>query len=341
MEKSRENRIYRAIGLMSGTAMDGIDAAMIETDGNTYTKSLGFASIEHADNLREKLKCQLNKPHFDKDVEREFTCAQIPVIESLLDKTNMSVGDIDIIGFHGQTTHHDPDKGITIQMGDGELLSSETKIDVVYDFRKNDMKFGGQGAPFLPIYHRALSNNANLKLPVIILNLGGVGNITWISGDDMVGFDTGPGRVKQDLLGSFLSSSYFLKKYPKSLDRNDFNGLPMAGLSLEDGVATLAEITVQSVKRGVDLCPQKPNEIFVTGGGRHNNFIMNRLGDVMDCPIKPVDGLGWDGDAMEAEGFAYMAVRSLLGLPISFPNTTGCEKPVTGGVFVGSRKQVA
>jgi len=367
MEKSSENKIYRAIGLMSGTAMDGIDAAMIETDGYNYTKPIGFVSVDHNPAMREELKSQLNSEIFDKSVERDFTMAQIPAINELLVETKLNPSDIDVIGFHGQTTHHDPDNGVTVQMGDGQLLASEMGIDVVYDFRKNDMKYGGQGAPLLPVYHRALLQNSELSLPVVILNLGGVGNITYIDNDDMIAFDTGPanaliddwiqkntnkkyddngkiaskGRVDQDIIDEFLSLSYFLKKYPKSLDRNDFSGLSVGGLSLEDGATTLTEMTVQSVAKGVDLCPRRPNEIYVTGGGRHNDFMMSRLSCVVDCPIKFVDGLGKNGDAMEAEGFAYMAVRSLLGELISYTNTTGCAFPVSGGVHVTSKKKAA
>jgi anhydro-N-acetylmuramic acid kinase len=293
--------------------------------------------------------------------------AQIPMIQALLNKANFTVSDIDVIGFHGQTTHHDPDNGITVQMGGGPLLAEETSIDVVYDFRSNDMQNGGQGAPFLPVYHRALAKNAALDFPIIVLNLGGVGNITWITDNDMVAFDTGPanamiddwikthtdqdydeggkiaqsGRIDQDKIAAFLSHSYFEKPYPKSLDRNDFHGVSVDGLSLEDGAATLTEMTVQSVVKGVELCPQKPTAIYVTGGGRHNRYMMQRIAEASGVNTLSVDTLGWNGDAMEAEGFAYMAVRSLLNEPISFPTTTGCSTPVTGGVHIKPKRQAA
>ncbi len=364
MKKSSENKTYRAIGLMSGTAMDGIDGALIETDGYDYIQRLGFSSCDHDDDLRTQLRAQLNKHNFDTDVERKFTLAQLPIIQQLLDQCSLSFNDIDAIGFHGQTTHHDPDNGITVQMGDGQLLANETGADVVYDFRTNDMKNGGQGAPLIPVYHRALLQNANVELPIAILNLGGVGNVTWVSNDEMVAFDTGPanamiddwvgqhtsqkfdkggeiasrGMADENVLKQFVSLPYFDKSYPKSLDRNDFQNILVEDLPVEDGAATLTEMTVQSVAKGIDLCPSKPNAIYVTGGGRHNDYMMKRFADVMELPIHSVDDLGWNGDAMEAEGFAYMAVRSLLNEPISFPKTTGCAQAVTGGVHARSMK---
>jgi anhydro-N-acetylmuramic acid kinase len=206
--------------------------------------------------------------------------------------------------------------------------------------------------------------NADVELPIAILNLGGVGNMTWMSNDDMIAFDTGPanamiddwvaqhtskkfdkngeiassGNVDNDIVEQFLSNPYFQKQYPKSLDRNDFQSISVDDLSMKDGAATLTEMTVQAVAKAIDLCPSKPNAIYVTGGGRHNNYMMKRFADVMALSIHTVDDLGWNGDAMEAEGFAYMAVRSLLKEPISFPKTTGCAQPFTGGVHVRAMK---
>jgi anhydro-N-acetylmuramic acid kinase len=370
MKKSSEKKTYTAIGLMSGTAMDGIDAAAIETDGYSYIKPLGFVSEAHDPFLRNLLQGCLNKTKLTKeikDIEQAFTCAQIPVIQKLIKRINKSNQNIDFIGFHGQTIHHDPSNGVTIQLGDGELLAAEIGITVINDFRSNDMSHGGQGAPLLPVYHQALVKNAGLDLPIVILNLGGVANITWISDGDMVAFDTGPanamiddwvknhtdknydeggkiastGVIDQAIINQFLSLSYFLKKYPKSLDRNDFNDIDYLNLSLEDGAATLTDMTVQSVALGINQCPSKPHAIYVTGGGRHNKFMMQRLSEVTQIKVHLVDELGWNGDAMEAEGFAYMAVRSHLHEPISFPCTTGCQDKVTGGVMHNPQKDVA
>lgn len=358
------NKIYHVIGLMSGTAMDGIDAALIKTDGYSYIKPIGFHGVSHCPKLRAKLQSCLNRTTIDATIEREFTLAQIPAMTDLLAQHDLTYDDIDFIGFHGQTIHHDPDNGVTVQMGDGQLLSDETGVDVIYDFRSNDIKNGGQGAPLIPVYHRALLENANLALPIAILNLGGVGNITYLSDTDMVAFDTGPanaliddwvkthtgkgfdeegqiasqGVINTKTLNQFLSLDYFEKAYPKSLDRNDFANISVDHLSLEDGAATLTAMTVQSIAKGIALCPQKPNMIYVTGGGRHNDFIMLEIERTTGIKTCTVDDLGWNGDAMEAEGFAYMAVRSILGEPISFPNTTGCPHPVTGGVHITSKK---
>ena len=367
MEKSSENKIYRAIGLMSGTAMDGIDAALIETDGYNHIKSIAFYGVTHDPILRQSLKAQLNKNDYDQGVERNFTLAQVQVIDDLLSKVDLKASDIDIVGFHGQTTHHDPDNGITVQMVDGELLADALGIDVVYDFRKNDMRYGGQGAPLLPVYHRALVRRADIELPVVILNMGGVGNITYINSDEMIAFDTGPanaliddwvknhtgqdfdaggliasqGIVDNDVLAQFLSLPYFEKPYPKSLDRNDFKNISVEGLSLEDGATTLTAMTVQSIAAAIAFCPEPPKSIYVTGGGRHNSFIMSQIKMATKCQIYSVDDLGWNGDAIEAEGFAYMAVRSLLGQNLTFPKTTGCDMPTTGGVHIISKSKVA
>jgi len=366
MNKSSENKIYRAIGLMSGTAMDGIDAALIETDGYHLIRPIGFVTRAHDPALRHHLLAQMNTQDYDRGVERDFTLAQIPVIESLLNQDGLSNDEIDIIGFHGQTTHHDPQGGVTVQMGDGGLLAAQTGIDVVYDFRTQDMKNGGQGAPLIPIYHQALVKNAALSLPVVILNLGGVGNITYLDDEAMIAFDTGPGNaliddwirahtdhpydkggqiaakgtVDTDKISAFLSHPYFEKAYPKSLDRNDFAGVsrPVNGMTVNDGAATLTDMTVHAVHNAITLCPNPPRAIYVTGGGRLNDFMMRRLHAVTDIPIHKVDDLGWHGDAMEAEGFAYMAVRSILNEPISFPTTTGCHTPTQGGVFASAER---
>ena len=367
MNKSSENKIFTVIGLMSGTAMDGIDAALIETDGYAHITRIGFATKPHGPALRDAMRTCLNAETYDSEVEKQFTLAHIPVIQDLFKKTGKTFADIDVIGMHGQTTHHDPANGITVQMGNGALLADETAIDVVYDFRKNDIANGGQGAPFLPVYHRALTAHANLPLPVVILNLGGVGNITWISDDDMIAFDTGPanamiddwikentdktydhngeiaatGTVDEVILQQFMALDYFKNPYPKSLDRNDFKEITVNNLSLHDGAATLTAMTIQSVAKALELCPQKPMAIYVTGGGRHNGFIMQQLSEATSLPVHSVDTLGWNGDAMEAEGFAYMAVRSLLDEPISFPGTTGCKNPTVGGVHIKPTKQAA
>lgn len=371
MKKSSENKIYRAIGLMSGTAMDGMDAALIETDGYHHIKRIGFETQEYTPEFRKRLKSCLNKPTKDEEclaIEKELTLQHVPLINKSIKNFNFDQEAIDIIGFHGQTTHHDPDISLTVQLGDGALLAQEIGVDVVYDLRSADMRNGGQGAPFLPVYHRALAMQAALDFPVTVANIGGVGNITWIDEDgDMVAFDTGPGnamiddwvqvmtdkrydakgeiarsgKVDTDKISEFMSLDYFSKNAPKSLDRNDFNVINVNGFSLEDGAATLTEMTVQSIAAGIKICPKPPKSIYVTGGGRHNDYMMERLSVVCGLPVHSVDVLGWNGDSMEAEGFAYMAVRRLLNEPISFPGTTGCKTPTVGGEYVAAKAKAA
>lgn len=366
MEKSSKNKIYRAIGLMSGTAMDGIDAALIETDGYNYIKHIGAVYEPHDPKFKSKLKSCLNrsdrKSHDILAIEKQFTLAQIPVINKLINKLSLNKQDIDLIGFHGQTIHHNPDAGETIQLGDGKLLAKETGTDVVYDFRTNDMKNKGQGAPLIPVYHRALIQNSELNLPIVILNLGGVSNITWMLDHELIGFDPGPanaliddwikkhtnkpydedgkiasqGCVDNAIIDTFMTLNYFNKPYPKSLDRNEFANISVDHLSLEDGATTLTEMTCLSIKNGIDICPSPPTAIYATGGGRLNKYMMKRLKEITSISVHNVDELSWDGDALEAEGFAYMAVRKILNEPISYPSTTGCKTPTVGGALAKS-----
>jgi anhydro-N-acetylmuramic acid kinase len=371
MEKSSKNKIYTAMGLMSGTAMDGIDIALVETDGDSYVRPLLFEAYEMPSALRDLLKSCLNcadryTPNV-KEAERLYTQENTKIIKKFINKNNILVDEIEVIGWHGQTIHHAPDEGVTIQVGDGGVMADVLTLPVVNEFRLADILNGGQGAPFIPVYHRALVQAKNHELPTAIINIGGVANITWMNQDVVIGFDSGPGnamindwvldhagyefdyngeiasrgRVNHDVLNDFLNSSYFLKKYPKSLDRNDFINLNCSDLSCSDGAATLTEMTVQSINIGLDQCPQKPNVIYVTGGGRHNKFMMQRLALVSGCKVRSVDELGWNGDAVEAEGFAYMAVRTLKGLPISFPGTTGCNSPTIGGVLHNLKRSAA
>jgi len=266
-------------------------------------------------------------------------------------------GKVDLIGFHGQTIFHDPANRFTWQIGDAVLLAQETKVDVVHDFRQADVQAGGQGAPFLPLYHVALA--AGQKKPMAILNLGGVGNVTYIGTDETtMAFDTGPanaliddwirqhtnlsydedgkiaasGRVHDDIVRDYLAHPYFSQKPPKSLDRDQWTLDRVRGLSLEDGAATLTQFTVQAVFNALAHFPENPRSWHVTGGGRHNETIMQGLRQALKAPVGTVDDLGWNGDAMEAEGFAYLAVRSVLGLPLSLPTTTGVPRPLTGGL---------
>ena len=348
------NKIYRAIGLMSGTSLDGVDAALLETDGFGHVKPLGFytAAYEPAD--REKIRACLGRRGYDSEVreaERVLTLKHAEAVKAL------KAENVDVIGFHGQTILHDPDNRFTLQIGDGDLLARETGIDVISDFRSNDVKAGGQGAPFLPLYHRALAQG--LERPLAVLNIGGVANVTWIGAgeEDILAFDTGPGNalvddfvrhhtgqnfdtggalarsgnIGRDILENWMKHPYFKKRAPKSLDRDGWDVSLAMNLSMEDGAATLTAFTAEAIIKGADLFPARARQFLVTGGGRHNRYLMDLLRAGLNVPVMAVEHVGWNGDALEAEGFGYLAVRSLLGEKLSLPRTTGVPKPQTGG----------
>jgi anhydro-N-acetylmuramic acid kinase len=263
-----------------------------------------------------------------------------------------------VIGFHGHTVAHKPDLGWTWQIGDGSSLAGAFGIPVVGDLRSADVAAGGQGAPLIPVYHRALA--AGLEKPVAVLNLGGVANITYIGADDaLIAFDTGmasglidnwmqaeansdfdaggamaaAGRVDEKVLAAMLDNDWFSAPPPKSIDREAFTIEPAYGLSIADGAATLTAFTAHSVALALQQLPERPRAIYVAGGGWHNGTMMRMIADATGVAVRPVNDLGWDGDAVEAQGFAYMAVRHLKGLPISYPGTTGAPHPLTGGVL--------
>jgi len=348
-----------AIGLMSGTSLDGIDAALIRTDGVDRVETGAFLFIPYEPGFRDRLRAVLGGKGDVAAVERDLTDRHADAIHRLLDKAGLAAGAVDLIGFHGHTILHAPERRLTWQIGDGSRLAERTGIPVVNDFRGADVAMGGQGAPLVPIYHRALASG--LDRPLAVLNIGGVANVTWLGmGDDEVlAFDTGPGnaliddwvlrhtgrpydadgalaaagRADSAILNRLLAHPYFAARPPKSLDRDAWSADAGAGLSLEDGAATLADFTARSIAKALDHLPAAPRRWLVTGGGRRNGTLMRRLADLLDVPVLPVDGLGWDGDALEAQAFAYLAVRSRLGLPLSFPGTTGVPVPLAGGRF--------
>ena len=293
-------------------------------------------------------------------LDAELTDLHASTVEKLLEDMNAAPSDLDLIGFHGQTIWHRPDMRATWQMGDGSRLARALKTPVAFDFRSADVNAGGQGAPLLPIYHAALARQHGL--PAAILNIGGVANITCIGSEpgQMLGFDTGPGngmiddwvkarlgvpmdtggqiaakgRVHRDLVERMMEHPYFEKEPPKSLDRFDFSAVPVAHLSLEDGAATLTAFTAASIARALKHCLMNPCSLLVTGGGRHNATLMAMLAEYTGVDVRSVDDVGWRGDVIEAQGFAYMAARCLRGLPITFPGTTGIVAPMTGGCIV-------
>lgn len=352
----------RVIGLMSGTSMDGIDAAYLETDGEGLVRPGPAVTLPYAPDFRSRLGAfvarapERGAPGAD-ELARDLTDLHIDAVQQLLRQMNRPAATIDLIGFHGQTIWHRPAQRQTWQMGDGTRLAEAFGVPVAFDFRSADVTVGGQGAPLLPIYHAALAQRAGL--PAAILNVGGVANITCIGAtpEDMIAFDTGPGngliddwmrerlglpmdeggtiaakgKVHADLVDLMLQHDYFAKHAPKSLDRFAFGAHGLAHLSTEDGAATLTAFTAAAVAKGLAHCPTCPNKMFVAGGGRRNPVLMQLLAHYTDVAIAPVDELGWDGDALEAQGFAYMAVRTLRGRPITFPGTTGVSAPMTGG----------
>ena len=351
-----------AIGLMSGTSMDGIDAAVLRTDGERVTGFGPSLSTTYDPVFRNRLRAVLGRdPAGDAEalaVAGDLTGHHADVVRRLISDHGVDPGTIDVIGFHGHTVLHRPEQGVTCQIGDGARLARETGIAVVCDFRANDVAHGGQGAPFAPLYHAALS--WNYEKPLAVLNIGGVANVTWISSDGgLVAFDTGPGNallddwvrrldegdmdldgrlahaghVDEDALGRLLDHPYFTRPYPKSLDRDDFDLDSVAHLSAADGAATLTAFTAGAVERAVSLFPALPNRWLVCGGGRRNPAVMAALRKLLLQPVEPVEMAGWQGDALEAQAFAFLAVRSLKGLPLSLASTTGVREPATGGVL--------
>jgi anhydro-N-acetylmuramic acid kinase len=355
--------MLRAIGLMSGTSLDGVDAAWIETDGRRVARFGPSLTLPYDDLLRSDLRrildlapaLQPDDP-FLTDVVRRLTQRHIEAVAAIGEPA-------DIIGFHGQTILHQPQHRRTWQVGDAAALARATGTQVVHDFRSADVAAGGEGAPLVPAYHAALAHG--LDLPLAVLNLGGVGNVTWIGSEDrLVAFDTGPGNgplddwaarhsnhgfdidgtlsaaghVDDAVLARLMDHPYFSRPGPKSLDRLDFGrALAASGveaLSPADGAATLVAFTAAAV--AASPLPAPPRRWLVTGGGRHNPTIMLALQSRLAAPVDPVEAVGWNGDALEAQCFGFLAVRVLRGMPTSFPGSTGVPAPLCGGVMVRS-----
>lgn len=353
--------IRRAVGLMSGTSLDGIDAAVIETDGERIAGFGPFLSTPYDEATRERLRAVLGATGPVTDIEREITDAHATAVARLMADNGLSAADIDVIGFHGHTIDHRPGDGVTRQIGDGARLAAATGIGVVCDFRSADVAAGGEGAPFASLFHEALCRD--LEKPVCVLNVGGMANITWIGeGASPVAFDTGPGNglidqwvgrhtgalfdsggalaatgaVDEAALARYLADPYFAASPPKSVDRLDFDLAPVDGLSLADGATTLTALTCRTVALALPLLPAPPTRWLVTGGGRHNPVLMAGLATALGAPVLPVEAEGWNGDAIEAQAFGFLAVRALDGLPLSVPTTTGVPRPTAGGVLYGT-----
>lgn len=358
MQLTPQHKALWAIGLMSGTSLDGIDAALVRTDGQVIREVGATYAQPYYEEFRDKLRGLLAGEGNQQAIERELTMLHAAAVKALLAKADMRPSEVAVVGFHGQTIWHKPAEGKTLQIGDGPLLAREVGIAVVHDFRTHDMQHGGQGAPLVPVFHQALMHDE--PKPTAILNIGGVANVTWIGVDgELIAFDTGPGNallndwvqqhtgqpyddrgalaatgtVDQDLVRRWLAHAYFQTTPPKSLDRDSFDVQMDATMSKENGAATLTEFTVQSIVAASQWFPECPKQWLVCGGGVHNTHMMQRLNQALNLPVTTMDSLGHQSDMIEAQAFAYLAIRSMRGLPLTFPSTTGTRKAVSGGVF--------
>jgi anhydro-N-acetylmuramic acid kinase len=353
-----------AIGSISGTSMDGIDVSIVETDGDGVVKPGPGRTYAYAGDLRRKLLDLVAHPEVAEreplvELEAAVTEAHVGAIAAFMRDFGFTRDKVSLVGLHGQTVFHRPERRFTRQLGDGQLVARTLGIDVVNRFRHADVAAGGEGAPFMPLYHRALA--ATLAQPLMVLNLGGVGNVTYIDGDTVIAFDTGPasallddfmlrrrglpfdedgklsssGEIDAGVLAELMANPYFDRPAPKSLDRQDFHARARIVDRLPDaaGAATLAAFTVESVVDALRHVPGKPKRWLVTGGGRHNRTFMRRFAERLGVPVDPVESVGWNGDFIEAQGFGYLAVRSRRGLPLSLPTTTGVPRPLSGGEF--------
>jgi anhydro-N-acetylmuramic acid kinase len=353
-----------AIGAISGTSMDGIDVSIVETDGDTVVRPGPGRTYAYDPALRAELLGLLADPSVaEKDplaeLEAKVSDAHADAILAFMRDFAIDRAKVDVVGLHGQTVWHRPERRFTRQLGEGPRMAARIGIDVINRFRHADVAAGGEGAPFAPLYHRALA--ASLPQPVMVLNLGGVGNVTYIDHDTVIAFDTGPasallddfvlkrlgksfdengmlaasGTPDAELVARLLQHPYFQRPAPKSLDRNDFHAWAAAVETLDDapGAATLAAFTVESVADALRHVPSAPKRWLVTGGGRLNGTFMRMLAARLGVPVDPVEAVGWNGDFIEAQCFGYLAVRSMRGLPLSLPTTTGVPQPMPGGEF--------
>ena len=377
-------KIYTALGLMSGTSMDGVDASIISSiDGIQYDEKFNRyyeydkVLYEKLSSLRDKIFTSKDLKKLSKEVkslEKEITLFHAKVVNDVNHSIKKStIPRPEIIGFHGQTIFHNPEEKISVQLGDGKLLSQLTKKTVVYDFRQNDLKHGGQGAPLAPIFHQSIKNNINrrVELPIIFINIGGISNATCFYNlkekeNKMFAGDIGPGnclidewirknskekydkdgliaragKINRLILNKALDNFQFSNK--GSLDIKNFDISFVKGLSIEDGASTLTELTVKLIREGLNDLLRKnkqewgiDQEIIICGGGRKNKYLIELLTLSFDCKnVSKIDEYNIDGDFIESQAFAFLAIRSLLNLPISFPETTGCKKSCTGGVIV-------
>jgi anhydro-N-acetylmuramic acid kinase len=364
-----------AMGLLRGTSFEGVEGALINTYGYAIGRlgPTGYRAYSDRERtaLRRAMASAANLVDRNQrsealiEAEAVLTAAHVEAVESFLTAQGMAASDVAVIGVHGQTVVHQPGRLLTVQLGDGGTISKRLGIPVVYDFRAADVAAGGQGAPMVPVFHRAMVKMLERPHPVGVLNLGGVANVTVVDGEEFIAFDVGPGNaliddfvrlrsgkthdadgslaaagtVDEQAVSRVLAHPYFLRRPPKSLDRNEFRHWvaeegQLAAKSVEDGAATLTAITVAAIAGAVTLLPRPPACWIAAGGGTRNPTLMRMLeGRLAPAPLETADKAGWSAEALEAQAFAYLAVRSLRGLPITFPATTGVPEPQTGGVL--------
>jgi anhydro-N-acetylmuramic acid kinase len=363
----------QAIGLMSGTSLDGVDVAVIESDGERVSAfgPTGYRAYTEGERalLREALtdavamRERTERPGALAQAEALVTRAHGDAIEDFLNDNGLALTAFEIIGFHGQTVLHRPERQLTVQIGDGRALARRFGVPVAFDFRAADVAAGGQGAPLVPVFHAALAQSLDRPRPIAVLNIGGVANVTYCDDGDLIACDTGPGnallddfvrartgrafdtggvkaargRVDEAFVERVLRHPFFDQRPPKSLDRNAFAAVSagLSQVSVADGAATLAALTAASVARLVPLLPRPPRTWIVAGGGARNAAMFAMLTErLAPAMVEPADALGWSSDALEAQAFAYLAVRTQRGLPITFPSTTGAPHPMQGGQIV-------
>lgn len=360
----------RAIGLMSGTSFDGVDVALVETDGERIERlgPSGYRAYQPAERavLAQALADAAGmtdraaRPGALSQAEAIVTDAHAEAVESFMAAHGVAASGVDVVGFHGQTVLHRPGDRLTVQIGDGAGLARRLGRPVVYDFRAADVAAGGQGAPLAPTIHPVMTRDLDLPRPLAVLNLGGVGNVTFIGEDGtLVAFDTGPanalmddrlfretgeafdrdgaiaatGKVNESVVAALMRHPYFAQTPPKSLDRNAFDAALTDGLPLADALATLAAFTAASVAAAAEHLPARPALWLVAGGGARNPTLLAGMRHRLQAEVRTADSVGLSADALEAQAFAVLAVRSLKGLPLTYPGTTGAPRPMTGGVL--------
>ncbi len=351
---------------MSGTSMDGIDASIIKSDGEQSIEIVDNTYLKYDEDIRQKLKKLVNlctsRDEFKKlsnsiaQIEKEITIKHASVCKKII-KKNEKI-NINLIGFHGQTILHKPERGYSIQIGNSQLLSKITNKIVISNFRKNDILNGGNGAPLTPLYHQLILSKIKTNLPSAVINIGGISNITYVENKNkLISFDTGPGnylidkwvkkhsssdfdksgliaqsgKLDENLLKEFLKDSYYIKKPPKSLDVKNFNLKNLDKLNFKDGCTTLSMLTVKSICNAIKYFNKTPHKILISGGGRKNSFIIKNIEKIINKPIHLIDEFNFNGDFTESQAFAFLAIRSYLKKVITLPSTTGVKKPSLGG----------